>query len=55
MLMLGRKPPCEMPNFRRASETSHLANVSGGCGDGDGRGEHRTLCRREALLELRRP
>jgi hypothetical protein len=58
MLMFGRKPPCEMPILRRASETSHLVDVSGGGGgggDGDGRGEDCTLCMREALLELRRP
>ena len=30
MLMLGRKPPCERPILRRASETSHLVCVSGG-------------------------
>ena len=30
MLMFGRTPPCEIPIFRRASETSHLVGVSGG-------------------------
>ena len=38
MLMFGRKPPWEIPNFRRASETSHLVDVSGGGDNGDGCG-----------------